>query len=84
MLTWHLSDAQEHEAAEIALLERDVVRRAPPMQVGVLGEQFAVAHAAAAADAPDDGAEEKRMAKFFWQLPISEKTKQVRSVRLPK
>ncbi len=75
--------AQEHEVAEIAALERDVLRLAPPMQVGLLGEQFAVAAAAAAAAdsaAGDDAAgdDAKRMAKFFWQLPISEKSKQVR------
>jgi ATP-dependent RNA helicase DDX10/DBP4 len=55
---------------EISEMETEIQKLAPPKQTGVLAEQFA---AAATATADADSATNN---KFFYQLPISEKTKQ--------
>jgi ATP-dependent RNA helicase DDX10/DBP4 len=72
---------QAHEADEIDKLEAAVVARAPAKQVGLLGDLFAVAHASeqqiVANNANNaNNATPALGAKFFWHLPISEKTSQ--------
>jgi ATP-dependent RNA helicase DDX10/DBP4 len=56
---------------EISEMETEIQKRAPPKQTGLLAEQFATAHSATTAT---NGADDKT--KHFFELPISEKTKQ--------
>ncbi len=51
-----------------------MVARAPAKQVGLLGDLFAVAHASE--QIANNNANNALGAKFFWHLPISEKTSQ--------